>query len=233
MTPSSSEERIKAIGTRIGKINRYLEIGVAKGSTFFKIDADVKHAVDPRFRFDVNSRCTYRNEKYYSMTSDQYFKQVIGVEKEFDLIFLDGLHTFSQTLRDFTASQALAHSKTIWIIDDTVPTDPIAAESNLTKVREARKATGNGDDETWMGDVFKLIVFIHFYYPQYTCLTTEGHGQTVIIPLKRDPIDKPSPDVEEIGRMDYLDLLLMKKNIFKPVSFGKILDACEKASNTN
>ena len=56
MTAASSHERIHEIGKKIGSINRYLEVGVAKGDTFFNVNAREKHAVDPRFRFNPSVR---------------------------------------------------------------------------------------------------------------------------------------------------------------------------------
>ena len=160
MTAASSHERIHEIGKKIGSINRYLEVGVAKGDTFFNVNAREKHAVDPRFRFNPSVRRNHKHEFYHPVTSDEYFANAVQSNINFDLIFLDGLHTFDQTLRDFISSLALCHPNTIWLIDDTVPTDAIAADPNLNKVREARSIINKSDDETWMGDVYKVIVFI-------------------------------------------------------------------------
>ena len=86
----------------------------------------------------------------------------------FDLIFLDDF-TFDQTLRDFISSLALCHPNTIWLIDDTVPTDAIAADPNLNKVREARSIINKSDDETWMVMCINNCLY-RLLFPQYTCL---------------------------------------------------------------
>lgn len=223
MTPKASNERIQAIGNAIGGIKRYLEIGVAKGTTFFAVQAGEKHAVDPRFRFDTTCRKKFTHETYHAMTSDQYFHQNLGRETPFDLIFLDGLHTYNQTLRDFLASQALADRNTIWLLDDTVPSDSISAEPNLQKVREARKIKGNGDDQTWMGDVFKVVAFIDSFCPQFTCLTLEGHGQTIVIQKPRDSESGIFQKTEDIDRLDYVDTLLLKQSLFEPKTIKEVL----------
>jgi len=223
MTPSTTHERLQEIGQRLGGIDRYLEIGVAKGNTFFAVQACEKHGVDPRFRFDPNSRAAFSNETYHSITSDQYFQQSLGKERPFDLIFLDGLHTYSQTLRDFLASQALAHRGTVWLIDDTVPSDPIAADPSLERVRAARIATGREEDQTWMGDVYKVVAFIDGFCPQYTCLTLEGHSQTVVIPLPRAHQTGHFESVDAIEQMNYVDVLLLRESLLKPVDFNSVL----------
>ena len=228
MTPASSSERLNAMAKRLGDVVRYLEVGVAKGSTFFAVEASDKHGVDPRFRFDPASRCSHRNEHYHPISSDAFFDQALGSKESFDLIFLDGLHTFSQTLRDFLSSQAIAHSRTVWLIDDTVPSSAVAADPNLDRVQAARRLAGNPDNQTWMGDVFKVIAFIDNFCPQYTCLTTEGHGQTVVLPLPRIEENKRFPSVKDIDQLDYVDLLLLQDTLFSPKPFEQILDLIDQ-----
>lgn len=228
MLKSTSHERLQAIGTQLGKFNRYLEIGVAKGSTFFRVNADDKHAVDPRFRFDPASRSEFKSETYHPMTSDQYFQKTLGQESAFDLIFLDGLHTFSQTLRDFLASQALAHSRTVWLLDDTVPTDPVAADPDVQRVQAARRVEGRSEDQTWMGDVFKVVAFIDAFCPQYTCLTLEDHGQTVILPIARELPSTEFKSIEAIERLNYVDVLLLQNSLLKPVELSQVLKMIDR-----
>ena len=228
LTPETTHERIQGIGSRLGGIKRYLEIGVAKGTTFFKVNAQEKHAVDPRFRFDIATRRDFTNESYHPMTSDEFFMQCIGKKVTFDFIFLDGLHTYSQTLRDFLACQALAHHRTIWLIDDTVPTDPVAAEPDLKRVKNARAAQGKEEDQTWMGDVFKLVAFIDGFCPQFTCLTLENHGQTLILPVPRRSLNGKYNSTNEIEKLNYVDALLLQKNLLKPTSWDQIMDQVDK-----
>ena len=228
MTPDSSHERLNAISRRLGGVQRYLEIGVAKGSTFFAVQAAQKEAVDPRFRFDPTSRKKFSNETYHPITSDQYFQEALRNQDIFDLIFLDGLHTYSQTLRDFLTSQTLAHSRTVWLIDDTVPSDPIAADPDLQRVQAARRMEGHANDQTWMGDVFKVVAFIDAFCPQYTCLTLEGHGQTVVLPLPRPTQNGCFSSVQEIERLTYVDVLLLRESLLVPVSLDRVLEAIDQ-----
>ncbi|PWL22666.1 MAG: hypothetical protein DCO99_07500 [Synechococcus sp. XM-24] len=223
MTATTSAERLNTIGSRLGGTQRYLEIGVARGTTFFQVNAVEKHGVDPRFRFDPCTRSSHSHEHYHPISSDDYFKQAIGKEAPFDLIFLDGLHTYSQTLRDFLASQALAHPRTVWLIDDTVPTDAIAADPDLQRVQAAREAKGDQTDQTWMGDVFKLVAFIHSFCPQFSCYTVDGHGQTVVLPKPQEEGERLFTDVSEIDRLSYVDTILMQKNLLKATPLEEIL----------
>ena len=218
----SSHERLNAVLQHLAG-NRYLEIGVARGATFFQVEAGYKVAVDPRFRFDPGERKEHRQETYHPLTSDEYFTQAIGQSDPFDLIFLDGLHTYPQTLRDFLSSMAIAHERTIWLIDDTVPTSAIAADPDLQRVRRVRSRLDEAEDETWMGDVFKVVAFIDSFLPQFTCLTTEGHGQTFVLPIPRPETKPHFISTEAIEKLDYIDAVLLGEDLLKPQSMESIL----------
>ena len=119
----------------------------------------------------------FSNETYHPITSDQYRMPLLGDERPFDLIFLDGLHTYSQTLRDFRASQALAHSRTVWLIDDTVPSDPIAADPDLQRVQAAPACRRPCERSDLDGGCVQGRCLIDAFCPQYTCLTSRATGR--------------------------------------------------------
>jgi hypothetical protein len=223
----ASSERINAALQAL-RGSRYLEIGVARGSTFFAVDAEIKVAVDPRFRFDPQERRAHPHETYHSVPSDSYIDQAIGRREWFDLIFLDGLHTYSQTLRDFLGTQALARPHTIWLLDDTVPSSAIAAEPKLSRVREARQFLGCADDEAWMGDVFKVVAWIDSFMPQYTCLTTEDPGQTFILPIANPKSERRFESMADIEQLNYVDALLLQADLLQPTPLSVIYKSIER-----
>jgi hypothetical protein len=72
-----------------------LEIGVNTGETFFAVDAVRKVAVDPRFQFDVDAaREREPRSEFFEVESDVYFGEFIRPDEIFDVIYLDGHHTF-------------------------------------------------------------------------------------------------------------------------------------------
>ena len=104
-------ERLNIIQTvvEMTRAKTYLEIGVASGAIFFRVKARHKIAVDPRFEFSTMKRLRYliKNpwniaNKYYEMTSDEFFQnEGANVEQSgIDVAFVDGLHTFEQSLTD-------------------------------------------------------------------------------------------------------------------------------------
>jgi hypothetical protein len=104
-----SVRRIRRIAELIGA-RRYLEVGVMKGITFNGVAFPKKVAVDPNFRFDVDP---YRKDgvEFHKVISDKYFVQN-GIDEKFDIMFLDGLHTFQQIFRDFCNSLLCATDTT-------------------------------------------------------------------------------------------------------------------------
>jgi Methyltransferase domain len=183
----------------------YLEIGVASGETFFRIDCPRKVAVDPRFQFDVHLRANRENETYYEMTSDEYFRGP-GIGQSFDLIFLDGHHTYEQTRCDLDEALARATAKTVVLIDDTVPSDPFSAIPDQEKAYFYRAHFGrNPKDGCWHGDVFKLVTYIHDHLPEYSYLTFEGPGnpQTAVWLEARMNFEQYFPHSEDIADLDF------------------------------
>ena len=100
---TSSTPRVNRTARRINKLaetlkaQNYLEIGVFKGHTFFPVTIPKKTAVDPLFRFElpIDSDC-----QFFQQTSDTFYAQ-LAPQILFDFVYIDGLHTFEQTYRDF------------------------------------------------------------------------------------------------------------------------------------
>lgn len=109
---------------------RYLEIGCDENQLFFAVPLAEKIGVDP-----VKGG-THR------MTSDAFFAQD---QTRFDLIFIDGLHTYDQVRRDvINAIQALAPGG--WIaLHDLVPRT--WEEEHVPRISGA-----------WTGDVWKVAL---------------------------------------------------------------------------
>ena len=88
------------------KALRYLEIGVNNGDNFFPIEVAQKVAVDPSFAFplerklewDAKNSCNATAE-YITATSDDFFAKADAMAA-FDVVFIDGLHTYEQSLQD-------------------------------------------------------------------------------------------------------------------------------------
>jgi hypothetical protein len=204
------------------RVENYLEIGVHAGRTFFSLDITNKVAVDPRFAFDT-AKHQQEGVHFFQQSSDEFFAglKTHPVEAPFDIIFIDGLHTFEQSFRDFENSLSFAHAGTIWILDDTVPCDAYSAVPDRALAYAYKKAVGV-TDQSWHGDVFKTVFAIHDRYPEFSyCTLMDGNPKTIVWrsePEVRTPLFS---SLEEISRLNYFSIL-EHPAVFRPVNYEQL-----------
>ena len=110
----------------------YLEIGCDKNQSFSKIKIDNKIGVDPIEGGTIRS------------TSDQFFDQN---KNKFDIIFIDGLHHYSQVLKDINNSLKILNKNGFILVHDCLPRS--LAQQAVPRYRAS-----------WNGDVWKAIVVL-------------------------------------------------------------------------
>jgi hypothetical protein len=211
--------RIEYIAKLINAKN-YLEIGVNRGDTFFNVNLQNKIGVDPAFKFIPENRL-HDGVAFFQMPSDIFFEHWKAGNKNydiiampdyvipdtFDIIFIDGLHTFEQSLRDFENSLQFSHDTTVWVLDDTIPSDPYSAEPDCALSQSARKAAGIADG-TWQGDVYKTVLAIHDQYTNFSYLTLiSGGPQTIIWKSSEMPREPFFTSLHQITMFTYFDML--------------------------
>jgi hypothetical protein len=200
-------DRLKELA-KVNAAKSYLEIGVADGKTFLHVDFDLKHAVDPKFRFDTRNHESERC-KFFETTSDDFFLYFANSKVKYDIIFLDGLHTFEQTFRDICSTQAHCHDRTIWLIDDVYPSDAFSALPSEALSRKFRKLQHGSGKGPWHGDVFKTMFAIHDFFPNlsYRTVVRQGNPQAVVIRRPRKDFAPRFGSLETISRLGYFDFL--------------------------
>ncbi|NEP44420.1 MAG: DUF563 domain-containing protein, partial [Okeania sp. SIO2H7] len=222
----NSSGRLNQLAT-INQSSNYLEVGVYKGMNFNAINIKNKVAVDPKFKFNTNRYAT-KNIVFLEITSDEFFRNHAKDFQPFDLIYLDGLHTFEQTFRDFCASLSLAHGKTIWLIDDTCPGSYAQAQTsyqNCARLKELSQEKGT----SCMGDVFKVVAAIHDFFPQFSFATFPDRGQTVVWNQWRKDFQPKWNSLETISRLEYLDFVELQETLFKRESYENIFASIKSA----
>jgi len=110
----------------------YLEIGIGDGNNFTNIHCKTKINVDP------HPEC-YNINPTFKMTSDEFFK---NNKQKFDIIFVDGLHTFEQTYIDIKNALLSLNKNGILLAHDTLPPSEYhQREPDQYKIGEAWNGT--------------------------------------------------------------------------------------------
>ena len=128
----------------------YLEIGCDKDQLFSKVNLQNKTGVDPYSGGNIRQ------------TSDDFF---LANNKTFDLVFIDGLHTYDQVKRDILNSIKFLNDDGIILVHDCLP-DTMAKQAVPRYKMQ------------WNGDVWKAIVDLR-QDPDldvYTCEMDQGIG---------------------------------------------------------
>jgi len=154
----------------------YLEIGCDNDENFSQITLKDKVGVDPLKGGTIR------------MTSDEFF---FKNKKNFDIVFLDGLHTYEQTIKDINNSLKVLNNKGVILIHDCLP----------KKIWNQIVPRMYGH---WNGDVWKAIVHSRTYdhADTYTCIA--DHGLGVVFKRKnRNPLILDLKNFKKLKFSDY------------------------------
>lgn len=206
------EEVIQKLISLIGA-KSYLEVGVNRGETFHAVQCERKVAVDPKFLFDVaQAEQSNKNAVYHPTTSDVFF-ETSPKQETFDVIYLDGLHTYDQTLRDLMNAVAKLNAGGVIVVDDVLPSSYVASLPDLTLVERVKAMTGE-KDMSWMGDVYRLVFFVESFMQLYSYATVgNNHGQLVMW--------RASRKAAVVGRMTALEVA--QAEFYKTVTYREAL----------
>jgi Methyltransferase domain len=139
-----------------GRDFRYLEVGVAYGTTLQAINASSKVGVDPNPLFDLHR--LPRDVTMYVEDSDQFFKS-LEPQVKYDFVFLDGLHESRQLLRDIINSLKHLDLRGWLLIDDVIPSDSISAIPDL-EISYSTRGVRADQGFPWHGDCFRILPWI-------------------------------------------------------------------------
>ncbi len=153
----------------------YLEIGCDQNQLFSKVKIENKTGVDP-----VNGGNVRK-------TSDAFFKEN---KSRFDIIFIDGLHTYKQVKKDILNSIYHLEKKGMILVHDCMP-------DSLGKQAVPRYKM------QWNGDVWKAIVDLRQQenLDIYTCEIDQGIG--IITNNKNTSILKLDKPIRKLKFEDY------------------------------
>jgi hypothetical protein len=219
LTPANPVSRNRIVQSVLNLFDApdYLEIGVNKGMTFNALEAATKVAVDPKFLFDFEQVAReIHGTSFHETTSDDFFGRIASPKTAFDVIYLDGLHTSEQTIRDLINAMSFLKPNGVIIIDDVFPCSYLASLPNRRETRLVRQAQGDTTG-AWMGDVYRLVFFIETFCQQFSYATVNNnHGQLVVWRQPRATV--PERTLTEVGQKNYKDMFLEKDSFhFAPI----------------
>lgn len=170
---------INYLAKKINAID-YLEIGVYKGYSFERVNIINKDGVDPEGQSEHTN---------FRITSDKFF-DYIKPDKLYDIIFIDGLHLYEQSLKDFNNS--LLHLKPNGYVvfhDTSPPTEKHATEEWIL--------------DAWNGTVYKTIVKLRSERDDLNIFTVDTDwGVTVVCRGEQTPLNL---DLNECLNFEYFD----------------------------
>ena len=172
---SITENRIAIINYFAAEMRatNYLEIGCADNTVFSNISVSNKVGVDPIMGG------TYRG------TSDNFFSQNSII---FDLIFIDGMHTFEQVYRDVANSLKSVKVDGYILLHDMLPK---SYEEQLVPCSTLGP---------WTGDVWKLSFLLSDVEGLDFKIINDDHGLGVIRKINENVT---MPGSEEFRDLDY------------------------------
>jgi hypothetical protein len=213
------------------KARRYLEIGVSNGTNFFRIKARQKTAIDPHFKFSGKRKAEWilknpRNltAKYCECTSDDFFSSA-GSGARFDVVFIDGLHTYEQSLRDVVSSLARLEKGGVIVIHDCNPLSQAAAHP-AESFQQAATLNLPGWEGSWSGDVWKTVCYLRSQRRDLRVFVLNCDGGLGIV-TKGEPDNPLDLSEEELDRMTYEDLAKERKGLLNLKAEGYLFEFLE------
>lgn len=231
---NASARRLNALAERLS-CESYLEIGVCTGQTFLAVQTNWRTGVDPAFRFDHIAHHDDDKTKLLSITSDAFFSRLKS-ECKYDLIFLDGLHTYDQTYRDLQNALLHSHEKTIILIDDTWPCDAFSTMRDMECAYRLRRANTGRNDSRWHGDTYKIVPLIALFHPshRYATIIDRGNPQTLMWRPSIDTINQQNEAnpvelmqsllaLDNLSACDYI-WFLQNQSLYRPATEEEVLE---------
>jgi hypothetical protein len=199
------------------KAKTYLEVGVFKGANFLKIRCKKKVAVDPEIKISKRRILLWTIKtphnlfaEYYKLTSDDFFKNK-RMNFKFDVVFIDGLHTYEQTLKDVVNSLECLNENGVIILHDCNSPNKEAA-TPASSIDHVFKMNLPGFKGLWNGDVWKTILYLRSQRKDLKTFVLDcDEGLGFIIRGMNDNCLKISED--ELNRMTYDDLAADKESL--------------------
>ena len=200
------------------------------GDTFLRIKASHKLGVDPSFEISPTKKLRYylKNwsnffNKYFHVDSNTFFdtQHILLSKIGLDVAFIDGLHTFSQTLKDVENTLRYLNKNGVIVLHDCNPLSEVAALP-AKSIREIQELNPPGFTGIWNGDVWKTIAYLRATRKDLHVFVLDcDFGLGVI--TKGTPENLLEYSAEEVNNLSYDDLASNRQSIInlKDISYLK------------
>lgn len=193
------------------KIKTYLEIGVRDSRENFNlvnVDPENKIGVDP----DPITPVKYR------MKSDEYFK-LNQENNKFDMVFVDGLHTYEQAYLDVIHSLYCLNDNGFIIMHDCNP----PTEYHIRSYEDYLKTRGQ-----WNGNVYRAFIRLKHELKDYNCFVVdEDFGCGIITKNKLSKTFNSDFNFDSLTAIDYdiswNDFIKNKKDLLNLVTYDEFI----------
>lgn len=195
----------------------YLEIGSRSGASVSRRRCSYI-AIDPKFDISAPVFTGAEQMLFFQQTSDAFFASGFLEASRLvpDLAFIDGMHLFEFSLRDFINCERHMTGSGVICLHDVVPFN-----HDMT-TRDTDYLDGSG--KPWTGDVWKTMAVLKTFRPDLTVeLVSAGKTglgvvsnlspeNTVLVDAMDRILDDFTPmTLETFGARRYLDLLDLKE----------------------
>ena len=188
---NEKKERVNILNKISREISakKYLEIGCDTNVVFNNVNCEHKVGVDPLKGGTIRD------------TSDNFFK---NNQEKFDLIFIDGLHTFDQILKDFHNSFKFLNNGGYIVMHDLIPRNWL--EEHVPRI-----------SNNWCGDVWKISFLLNNIKDHdYSLILTDfGLG---VFKKNHDDLSMNEIDIQN-KNFDFLYENLSNLNLIKEENF--------------
>lgn len=164
----------------------YLEVGTLYGATL-KLAQCPSIAIDPKFQLKEDVTGDKPVCMLFQMTSDNFFKSydpaaLLG--RPVDLAFLDGMHWYEFTLRDFINTERFCRPDSLIVLHDCIPTDSYVARRRNDDHQLAHLTS---HPQWWAGDTWKTAWILKKYRPDLRILAFDAPPTGLIVVTNLDP----------------------------------------------
>lgn len=203
----------------------YLEIGVASGDCFLRIKAQRKIAVDPAPESNFRSRiCSVslaqphlqerlHEELLFEMTSDEFFAHhaALFTEQPIDVVLIDGLHTYAQSLQDVLNCLAYLSPKGVIVLHDCNPASETIGYP-VPSFEAAERLHLPDWNNHWSGDVWKTIVHLRACRDDLQAFVLDCDMGVGIVSRKKSTT-MLRYSVKDVEKLSYRDLDQQRKRL--------------------